>query len=103
MRRVLVNIYERNPEVRKLCIKKHGARCHVCGFDFGEVYGDIGEGFIHVHHRTPIHKIGKDYRINPEKDLLPVCPNCHAMLHKNNPPFKVKELRKKMEELRKKN
>ena len=95
-RRVTVNAYERNPKARERCIEKHGAHCHVCGFDFGEVYGDIGDGFIHVHHLTPISQIGADYRINPEEDLRPVCPNCHAMLHTNNPPLTVEELREKI-------
>ena len=95
-RRMNVKNYERNHKARAMCVAKYGAHCRVCGFDFGEVYGDIGEGFIHVHHLTPISQIGANYRINPEKDLLPVCPNCHAMLHKNNPPLAVEELREKI-------
>ena len=96
MRRVTVNVYERNSKAREQCITKHGAHCCVCGFDFEEVYGDIGREFIEVHHLTPISQIGKDHRVNPEEDLCPVCPNCHAMLHKKNPPFKIVELREKI-------
>lgn len=81
VKKVLVNRYERNPLARKLCINKYGYRCFICGFDFEKVYGELGRGFIHIHHIIPISTIGKDYIIDCEKDLIPVCPNCHAMLH----------------------
>lgn len=76
------NQYERNPEARRKAIEYHGVVCCVCGFDFEKVYGELGKGFIHIHHTTPISKIGKTYVVNPKTDLVPVCPNCHAMLHK---------------------
>jgi len=44
--------------------------------------GEIGNEFIHVHHLTPIHKIGKEYKVDYKNDLIPVCPNCHSMLHR---------------------
>lgn len=50
--------------------------------DFKKTYGELGNGFIHVHHIVPLSNIGKDYQVDYEKDLIPVCPNCHAMLHK---------------------
>lgn len=94
-KRVSVNVYERNALARKDCIKKHGYRCAVCEFDFEKVYGKIGENFIHVHHIIPLHKIKKGYIVNGETDLVPVCPNCHAMLHKevNGTCLSVEELR----------
>lgn len=79
---ITVNRYERNSEARRLCIKVHGCKCAVCGFDFEKMYGAIGKGFIHVHHLKPIAEIGREYKLNPEKELVPVCPNCHAMLHR---------------------
>lgn len=81
-RPVMVNIYERNPQARRKCIDKYDARCSVCGVDFGERYPGIGDGFIHVHHLKPLSKIGKKYQVDPIEDLRPICPNCHAMLHK---------------------
>lgn len=81
-RQVTVNSYERDSKARKRCIEKYGAVCSICGFDFEKIYGELGKGFIHVHHIVPIHTIGKGYEVNPEKDLIPVCPNCHAMLHR---------------------
>lgn len=78
---VAVNRYERNRRARKLCVEHFGAKCQVCDIDFGARYGGIGEGFIHVHHITPIASIGATYKLDPLTDLVPVCPNCHAIIH----------------------
>ena len=92
VRTITVNSYERNPEARRKCIEHHGYTCTACGFDFSRVYGAIGFGYIHVHHLKPLAEIKAQYQINPIEDLKPVCPNCHAMLHKKNPPFSIEEL-----------
>ena len=89
---VKANKYERNQKARRECVAKKGFRCLVCGKDFEEQYGSIGKGFIHVHHLTPISSIGKEYELNVDKDLVPVCPNCHYMLHRKDPPYTIKEL-----------
>ncbi len=94
LRQVTTNRYERNREAREKCIELKGCKCEVCGIDFKETYGEIGEGFIHVHHVTPISSKGKDYKLDIDNDLVPVCPNCHAMMHRKNPPFSVEELKK---------
>lgn len=95
---MIVNRYERDPEARRRCIEAHGCYCHVCGLDFAARYGEVGEGFIHVHHKVPLSSIRKEYVVNPVKDLIPVCPNCHAMLHRmiNGKMFKVEELKKRL-------
>lgn len=90
---VTVNKYERNTEARNACIDHWGTKCAVCSFDFGKVFGDMGKGFIHVHHINLISSIGKEYSLDPIKDLVPVCPNCHAMLHRTNPPLLPSELK----------
>ncbi|MBK8433363.1 MAG: HNH endonuclease [Chloroflexi bacterium] len=84
---ITVNAYERNPKARQACIEHYGAFCQICGVNFERKYGAIGRNFIHVHHLVPLANIQETYQVNPEKDLLPVCPNCHAMLHKRNPPY----------------
>jgi hypothetical protein len=81
-------VYERNPKARSECIRHHGAVCVGCGFDFFEFYGELGLGFIHVHHVTDIALQEETY-IDAKKDLVPVCPNCHAMLHKNSKPART--------------
>ncbi|MDF7826624.1 HNH endonuclease [Pontiellaceae bacterium B12227] len=94
-REVQVNAYERNRVARKKCIEHHGSSCAVCDFDFEEVYGEIGEGFIHVHHLKEIASRKKEYLLNPITDLRPVCPNCHAMIHSKKkaiPIFKMKKI-----------
>ncbi len=92
---VTVNSYERNPKARIRCLEHWGTKCVVCGFDFEKTYGEIGKGFIHVHHLIPVAKIGKSYQIDPISDLRPVCPNCHAMIHLKNPPLSLEELESK--------
>ena len=90
---VLVNIYERNPKARQACIDCYGYICTICEFDFEKAYGKLGERFIHVHHLKPISQIGKEYRVDPINDLRPVCPNCHAMLHRGPETLSIEELK----------
>lgn len=92
-RSVLVNVYERSDDGRRKCINEYGYACAVCGFDFAKRYGERGKGFIHVHHVRPIASIGHEYKLDPIADLRPVCPNCHAMLHRTEPPCSIEELR----------
>lgn len=81
VRQITVNAYERNPVARQKCIKVHGTTCCVCGFNFGAVYGPEAEGYIHVHHVRALSETDGEYAVDPIKDLRPVCPNCHAVLH----------------------
>jgi predicted HNH restriction endonuclease len=90
---IAVNAYERNLKARAACIKHFGLACVVCGFDFKAVYGGIGTGFIHVHHIVPLAEIGKQYELDPIKDLRPVCPNCHAIIHRTQPARTVEQLK----------
>jgi|JI10StandDraft_1071094.scaffolds.fasta_scaffold84202_3 hypothetical protein len=92
---VTFNKYERNPNARKECLAYYqGYACQVCGIDFEKMYGFIGRNFIHVHHINPIANIGAEYIVNPIKDLIPVCPNCHSMLHVRKPnPYSIEELK----------
>lgn len=91
-KQVTRNSYERNREARSECLKHHGFACAVCSFDFEKQYGELGHDFIHVHHLVPIANQGQVYQIDPVKDLRPVCPNCHAILHKREPPYSIEEL-----------
>ena len=90
---VKANKYERNQKARRECVAKKGYQCLVCGRDFETTYGEIGKNFIHVHHLTPISTIGKEYELNVDTDLVPVCPNCHYMLHRKDPPYTIEELK----------
>ncbi|MFP3462255.1 HNH endonuclease [Arthrobacter globiformis] len=91
--RVGVNRYERNPYARRVCLAHHGTSCAACGFSFEAAYGPEGEGFIHVHHLVPAAQLGPGYELDPVGDLVPLCPNCHAMAHRRRIPYTVAELR----------
>lgn len=94
-KQIFVNAYERNSKAKAECIKIYGPKCAICGFDFGKVYGRKFEGKIHVHHIKPLNEIDKEYAVNPEKDLIPVCPNCHFILHsKVGGTYTAEEVRK---------
>ena len=92
-RTVTVNSYERSTKAREICIKHHGVRCSVCKINFESIYGEIGKDFIHVHHIVQLSSIRKEYEIDPVNDLRPVCPNCHSMLHRKNPPYSIEEMK----------
>ena len=96
LKRISVNIYERNPKARNECIEYYGLKCFICSFDFKKVYGEIGEGFIHVHHLKSISEIGKEYSLDPIKDLRPVCPNCHSMIHRKQSALSIDEVKKQI-------
>ena len=90
---IAVNAYERNSKARAACIKHYGAVCAICNFNFETAYGAIGKGFIHVHHIIPLAEIRREYELDPIHDLIPVCPNCHAIIHLTQPAQSVEELR----------
>lgn len=91
---VSVTVYERNPLTRQQCIAHYGTDCHVCGFSFGETYGETADGYIHVHHLRPVSNRGGQYVIDPIKDLRPICPNCHTIIHLQTPPLSILELKR---------
>lgn len=83
-RRVFVSRkIERNPRLRKEAIRIHGCLCKACGFNYGAVYGEWGEGYIEVHHLIPLggSKV-KERETNPATDLVVLCANCHRMVHR---------------------
>lgn len=91
-KQVRVNAYERDPKARKACLKHHGYNCVVCGFNFQSRYGEIGKEFIHVHHLKPLSLTDGEYVLDAVTDLRPVCPNCHAMLHRGENLLSIEEL-----------
>lgn len=93
-KQILPSRYERNPKARARCIAAQGTACKVCGFDFGIAFGEAFAGKIEVHHIKPISEIGEEYVVDPLRDLVPVCPNCHRMLHnKEGGVYTIEELK----------
>ncbi len=90
---VSVTKYERNPFARKKCIEHYGYTCIICDFNFEKKYGQIGKDFIHVHHLNQIATVGQTYEVDPVKDLRPVCPNCHSIIHRQRTPLAIEEVK----------
>lgn len=95
-KQIRVNAYERNPKARETCLKHHGYTCVVCSFNFESRYGNLGKEFIHVHHLKPLALTDGEYKLDAVADLRPVCPNCHAMLHRGAEVLSIEELRTKL-------
>ncbi len=91
--KVYTTRYERNPKNRERAIEHHGRRCFVCDFHFEESYGEIGKGFIEVHHNKPVSTYEGELFIDPVQDMTCLCSNCHRMIHrKRNDTLSVEEL-----------
>jgi predicted HNH restriction endonuclease len=93
-------IKENSYRDRKLidAAKKHfEPTCAICKFNFEKTYGLHGKGFIEMHHLIPISE-GK--RISTVKDLVPVCSNCHRMLHKGKITLDVEDIKKMIQKNR---
>ena len=92
-------VKERSAAARKLCIEHYRLKnqgrlaCVACGLDFSETYGQLGEGFIHVHHLNPLAEAKEVREISPKSELVPVCPNCHAMIHRNGENRSIADIR----------
>jgi predicted HNH restriction endonuclease len=94
--RIEISIHERSREARQKCVTRYGYRCRACGFDFPKVYGELGKGFTEVHHLVPLAELDESYVVDPIRDLRPVCSNCHAMIHRRDPPLTLAELRRRI-------
>ena len=92
MRSIRVNQHERNPRNRAKAIERHGVRCFGCDREMAQLYGAIAAGYIHIHHTKPIgQSIGQT---TPDiNDLIPLCPNCHAIVHLEDPPLTIDRLK----------
>lgn len=75
-----VTRYERDRGNRKACIAHYGYVCQVCEMDFAKTYGNLGKEFIEVHHLHPVAQ--GERNVNPITDLIPLCSNCHSMIHR---------------------
>lgn len=93
-RTVMATDFERNRTARALCIKRFGCKCWICGFDFSKVYGEVGIGFIEVHHIRSIASIGAEYKVDPVADMRPLCPNCHAIVHRGKEVMSCEDVKR---------
>lgn len=81
--------YERDPklvrEKRKAAAAAGSLACEVCGFDFEEAYGQLGAGYIEVHHTKPVHTLSPGTKTKLD-ELALLCANCHRMAHRRRVP-----------------
>ncbi len=92
--------FERSQVNRMRCIHHFGWTCQVCGFDFETAYGALGMSFIEVHHLTPVSEMGGTGIVDPINDLIPVCSNCHCMIHRNQTARSPSEIREALRSAR---
>lgn len=90
---VLMNRFERDRNAREACINHYGPCCSVCGMSFGERYGEAMRDFIHVHHLSSLSQMGASHQVDPINDLRPICPNCHAVVHRSESPLSIEQAR----------
>jgi len=90
---VVANRYERSPQNRRACINHYGSSCWVCDLDFSDTYGPLGDGYIEVHHMVPVAEMGPGYRPDPVLEMVPLCSNCHSMIHRGKSLLSPVELR----------
>ena len=95
-RQVFVNGYERNRRNRERAIAVHGDACLGCRTRMVDVYGDVAEGFIHIHHVRSLAATG-EHTPDLETELIPLCPNCHSVVHLEDPPMTLEELKRRIE------
>jgi len=94
-----VSVYERKPKLRRQAIAIHGANCIACDFNFKNFYGAYAEGFIHIHHVIPVSEFDVPKNVNPETDLVPLCANCHSVVHRRkDKTLSIHELKKLIQE-----
>ena len=99
-KQISVNAYERNQAARNRCLEHYGFRCAVCEQCTSEIYGTVAEKLIHVHHLKPLSEIQEGYEVDAIADLRPVCPNCHAVIHRRKPPYTIEEVKDFLEKAR---
>ena len=91
-KKVYTTVYERRPELRKQAVQLHGTSCFCCEVNLGTRYGEVAQGFIHIHHRRPLYLVGET-PVDPKVDLIPLCPTCHAIVHLGGQLRTVNEVR----------
>lgn len=79
---------------REACLSAHDPPvCQVCGIDFARTYGPAFADCLHVHHLNPMRDATEAREVNPGVDLVPVCPNCHAVIHAGGGVRSIEEVR----------
>lgn len=97
--------YNRNIDARNRSRKRGKYTCAICSFNSEEIYS-LPE-IIHVHHKIALSELesnNNSCRFISDKDLVCVCPTCHAVIHhksvqsgKKNDMYSIEEVREMIE------
>ena len=91
------SFFRRNPRLREEAIKRLGVQCIACGLEFGKRYGPAGAGYIEIHHLNPLAErtdaAARVPRMTTVADLVPLCANCHRVIHRRQPAMSIAELK----------
>lgn len=88
-----VQVVKRSQKLRNVALEHftHNGviKCDCCGFEFSSFYGaNYGKNCIEIHHIKPIFLYEEGNLVQTIdqalQNLLPVCPNCHRVIHKNH-------------------
>src|SRR5574344_2729347 len=96
IRQVNITKHERSRELRQKCLQHYGYVCQCCGMDFEKWYGKAGKNYIEVHHMNPIANTDGEHALDPKDGLIPLCSNCHSMIHRGSDtdqPLTLEELK----------
>lgn len=89
--------YERDRKLVREKLKAARAKgplvCEVCSFDFEATYGELGAGYIEVHHLKPVHTLKPGAKVKLS-DLALLCANCHRMMHRSIAVLTLESLQK---------
>jgi len=86
----------RNPQLREAAKKMYGLKCYCCGFDYEAFYGSVAKGLAIVHHLKTFAKSTGKPRKTTVRDVRVVCANCHHVIHVENPPIHVDDLKEQI-------
>lgn len=92
---------DRNRGLAREAKRIQGFTCKACEVSFGRMYGEIGEGYIEAHHLVPISTLkGQVVELDPAKDFVVLCSNCHRMIHRTDDTSNVEGLKARIQSRR---
>lgn len=86
---------KRNRRIVAEAKDRYEAICEACGDNLQIKYDEYGKNYIQFHHREPLSSYPEG-KLNSYKDLAPLCPNCHVIIHRTKPIMSVKDFREKV-------
>lgn len=90
--------FSRNPQLAIDAKRHYGFSCEACGFNFEQIYGEVGEGYIEAHHLNPLSERSEvewtTELTSTLEEVSVLCSNCHRMIHRTREALSIEELKK---------